>query len=579
MLVRYWVNVPIWDEWDTPGATLAAFANRSLTWCDLFAQHNESRKFVPRLIYLALFQFGRWDVRVSMVVTFLTLCIASAACLLLLRHARTLTGHALLAVWFVMNLLLFAPSQYENLLSGFMFEVFLTALCLFGMIAVNLARVPLRTKALLNAALAWVATYTFAHGMFLWAAGLPIPFAGEPKRPATRRSRAVAYAGYLLAGVLSVAAYFVGYHRPEIAPPMAGLSQFPQLLDFFAVWIGAVLQFDVPAARIAGAVVLLVALCALVTGIRLFLQKRIDWLALYPWLVLGSWALLSGFVTALGRVSLGTDLVFRTGFIGFSAVRYNGTAVFFYLALIGLLAELAAATARLHPRGRWRVPVTIAALLAGICLAAGWAWQFTAELPRLRAFHENRRRALAAVQWIDIIPNNPELFLAYPYASGFGERVDAMQRLRVTNFRMAGAPLARILAAPPPAGSAAGGFLDSAVAQGDGTLRVTGWARNPATGGRADFAVLGWQREGGAFHPWTAVRTGQARPDLARNWPSEKLGAAGFDAAVNAIALPSGRLTLTGWAVDLRRQQAFPLGQSVQLERSAPSTDGRDAVR
>src|SRR4051812_3450839 len=63
---KHWINIPIWDEWDTPGIALLHFMQRTLTWGDLLAQHNESRKVVPRLIHIAIASVAGWDVRQGM---------------------------------------------------------------------------------------------------------------------------------------------------------------------------------------------------------------------------------------------------------------------------------------------------------------------------------------------------------------------------------------------------------------------------------------------------------------------------------------------------------------------------------
>ena len=55
VMVTHWVAVPWWDEWLTPGETLASYSRGTLRFADLWSQHNESRKLFPRLLYLALY--------------------------------------------------------------------------------------------------------------------------------------------------------------------------------------------------------------------------------------------------------------------------------------------------------------------------------------------------------------------------------------------------------------------------------------------------------------------------------------------------------------------------------------------
>lgn len=564
LLVRYWVNVPIWDEWDTPGNALVAFAKGSLSWAELFAQHNESRKFFPRLIYLALSGFGPWDVRASMLVTFLSLCAASGFCFWILRRSGQVLARSLVAAWLLINLLLFGPSQYENLLSGFMFEVFLTALCLFGMVAVNLSRLPLPSKCVCNAALAFVATYTFAHGMFLWLFGLPIPAERDGGGARTRTSLALCYATYFAAGALSVAAYFIGYERPDIAPPVARFSQLPQLLDFFVVWLGEVLQPEIGRARIAGAITLAVFVFAVAFSLALLLKQRLGWRSVYPWVTIGAWAAFSGIVTAVGRVNLGLEAVFRIRFIGFSGVRYNGTAVFCYIAAVALLLHLYFAAVRAQPHLRWRL--LTAAAICCVVFAGIWLSEFAAEVARLKLFRQSRQLALTAVRWVDVMPNNPELFFAYPYRNLFRERVDEMERLHVTNFQLAGESLAQAVAATPPTESATGGYLESAAIEPGGVLRLVGQTQGKGDEHAIDFVVVGWEQEPGAFHPFTAVAI--RNPQRSNRWPrsdSPKARTSAFNHKIDAHTLPAGRLTLKAWAVDFRSQQAFPMAGSFTI--------------
>src|ERR1043165_2580894 len=215
--IKNWVNIPIWDEWDTPGIALLHRAQGTLTWGDLFAQHNESRKVVPRLIHLGMAALSGWDVRQGMVLTFLCACAVISWALVYLRRSRNSSVTQALAPWLLVNVLLFAPSQYENFLSGFVFEIYIPFVCLFGCCAVNLSRWPLPAKVACNSFLALIATYTFAHGILLWVFAIPIPIREGRLRSAL--FFLVWYAAYFAIGILSIAYYFVGYHRPEVAPP------------------------------------------------------------------------------------------------------------------------------------------------------------------------------------------------------------------------------------------------------------------------------------------------------------------------------------------------------------------------
>lgn len=38
-----WVPLPFWDEWHTPGSQFESWYRGTLTWKEMFSQHNESR--------------------------------------------------------------------------------------------------------------------------------------------------------------------------------------------------------------------------------------------------------------------------------------------------------------------------------------------------------------------------------------------------------------------------------------------------------------------------------------------------------------------------------------------------------
>lgn len=563
VMVARWTNIPIWDEWDTPGMALLRHAQHALTWADLFSQHNESRKVFPRLIHIAIASFAGWDVRQGMVLTFLCACAASVLALLLLRRqAGTLTGPVLLA-WFLMNALLFAPSQYENFLSGFVFEIFIPFLCLFGCIFVNSSEKTLPIKTTINASLAFFATYTFAHGMLLWP--LLLPLHGLPAQRTTKANQWLCYGGYVLAGIVSVGFYFIGYTRPEVAPPPASLRQLPQVLEFMAVWLGAVVRSPSVDARVAGVIVAVILSGVLVCTGLFLAQNRDRWKAYYPWLLLASFALGSGALTAIGRVNLGVDTAFNIRFEGFSSMRYNVTSIFAYVALIGLVLNLFSETGWRNPAAKNRLAhlTTLGTTLLGVA----WMHMAAEEETRVRGFQHNRARALAAVTWIDVLPENPEIFEAYPYPEGFWKRVAEMKRLELVKTPAVGEQIKAAIASTPSTDGNPGGYLDGAEQRARQWVRFSGWARNADSNTASDFAVLGWEGTDGVFHPFTALITGRSRPDLMERFDARGLKRAGFNEEVDISKLPAGPLTIKGWSVDLIRNAAFPLGGEVRVLR------------
>ena len=561
--LKYWVNIPIWDEWDTPGIAILRAVQHKLSWADLLAQHNESRKVVPRLLAIVLAGPAGWDVKQGMVLTLMNACLVSAFVLCYLRKniGRILLGTVV--AWAVVNLLLFAPSQYENFLSGFMWEVSFPILCLFACIMVNLTDRPLWMKVLCNSLLALLSTYTFAHGMLLWLFAFPLRSSVDHLRPRNRAAELSWYAIYLMIGVASIAYYFVGYYRPPVAPPSATFRQMPEVADFLIVWLGANFRSGAVNARVAGVLLWIVVLVAIPSALLRIYRNPTVWKKYYPWLLLAGFSLGGGLITAIGRARIGVDLAFNTGFDGFSGMRYNGSSVFACVALVGLLHSLYADVIRLNgpQRGRFVLGAAFACALLGV----SWILMLAYEVRRLPSFKENRERAKLAATWASVLPDNPEIFSAYPQIEGFAQRVEEMKQFGVIKLRPIKETLKEAISFPPPPASYDAGFLDLGRLN-DGKVRIAGWARNPQTNAPADYVVLGWQESSDRFHPFTVVPTGGNRPDLIDPFKTRAMSKAGFDREINASKLPRTPFEIKGWAIDQKRAIAFPLGGVLRLE-------------
>src|SRR5450432_3047355 len=96
-VVSNWIPIPFMDEWHTPASQFESWCRGTLTLGELFSQHNESRKFFPRLLYFALAMIpGGWDVRKEMTVFFLQVCLFSVLLWRLLRRTPGSTSVAAL---------------------------------------------------------------------------------------------------------------------------------------------------------------------------------------------------------------------------------------------------------------------------------------------------------------------------------------------------------------------------------------------------------------------------------------------------------------------------------------------------
>ena len=331
-----WVPLPFWDEWHTPGSQFESWYRGTLTLEGRCSPSiTRAGIFFPRLLYFTLEHFGGWDVRKEIRVVFFGVCALCLLLLHLLRRTPGATPVSTLVGWTLMTFLCFAPVQVENFLYGIEIETFFPGFALLAVAAVNLSALSFRWKALANLALAFVATYTFANGMLLWALAWPLP---APNEPAPRRRRLVWISIYALAGAISVGAYFVGYHRPSYHPEFASISaRCLDLAHYVVLWSGNYFSTGFASPFLLG----IIALTLFFSGAGFVLWtiwQRGDWRTFYPWLLLGAFACATVTITALGRLGFGVEQALDNRYLAFSR--------FFYIALFGLYFAIYCARVR-----------------------------------------------------------------------------------------------------------------------------------------------------------------------------------------------------------------------------------------
>jgi hypothetical protein len=547
----HWVPLPFWDEWFTPASQFESWYRGTLTWREMFAQHNESRNFFPRLLYFSLQHFGGWDVRKEMRVVFFGVC---ALCLLLLHLLWRTPGTTPLSTligWTMMTLVCFAPAQAQNFLYGIEIETFLPGFALLGAAAVNLSRLSFPAKALINLTLAFVSTYTFANGMLVWALAWPLPSPNE-----SRSGRQVVWTiVYALAGAISVGCYFIGYHRPSYHPPFVSIGAHSlDLFHYIILWSGKYFATDFASPFFLGVVALLLLGGAVGSALKIIWRDR-NWRTFYPWLLLAAFAGMTVTITALGRLGFGVDQALDGRYLAFSR--------FFYIALFGLLFAL------YHSEMRSARPTMRATCLTSAGWVAAflvWSWILAAQknASLLEQYRKSRTSLLRSLTWAEAIPDNPDLALIFPYPEALRKRALFLASQGVLRLPMVREPLISSVQRQPPPADGAYGAIDSASWTSDGRLKVKGWAWLPASHRPADCVVLGWAKDE-AFKPIFVAGISGSRADVSVASKKSNSQHPGFAHTIDGGNLPPDAVSIAGWAIDLRTQQAWPLASSVQI--------------
>ena len=341
VISNYGVDVPFVDEWDVGPPLFDKLSKGTLHLSDLFAQHNEHRIAVTRLIVLASGPLTHYNVKTLMYLTFALAC--ATAVIIYWLGQKTLrdrdqvgTGTTFL-LSLLANLLLFSAVQYENWLWSMQLQFFVPSLCLVAGLLVAHSNLSHAVRFLTAIVLSVLGTYSSANGMLLW--GLLLPSLLISGRPAAKNIMLRWTVLWIGAAALTILPYFYGYQTPIGHPSLLEAFRRPlDALEFFLIYLGTPLTpvgsptnsrelftSRIMAIAIGAVLTLLFVIACVLTWQRRerLLIRRI------PWLSLGAYAICTDALTDLGRVGFGTDQAFWS--------RYTTIAICLIVSLIYLI--------------------------------------------------------------------------------------------------------------------------------------------------------------------------------------------------------------------------------------------------
>ena len=406
IVLRTYSPVLFWDQWQVLGVLMESGGHPSLR--QLWAQHNEHRLFVGRLLGFAdlLFFRGR-NVSLFAEILGLQLCHLLLFALVFRRWGR-LPWPVYASLVGFLAYCLFSPLQMENFDWAFQVVFVLTSFaatacfasalwCYQQTAAGSRWRLLALTLCLLTA---FIAEGSVAHGLLTWPVLILLAFALR-FRPRDR---------WIIAAVASaaIAAYLIGYQSP--APPHAladALSRPLDLLKFILTYLGNSWDAHLPNESrwpvVSESVCLIAIIATLVYAVRCW-RRRSSCSPLQIFL-LGNllFGLGTAGMTALGRLRFGIPLAL--------ASRYQTPALVFW----GSLAALLAVTMD------WSTPRRLLAgqtILLVLMLAAAGRWNQMAQIAAARQYQlEESWNAVVHDRFSD--PAAARLFYSLDMLKGF----------------------------------------------------------------------------------------------------------------------------------------------------------------
>lgn len=309
-------QIPMADQWET----VSLFKNISFN--SLWAQHNEHRIIIPKLIYLCLAKISAWDLRYETV--FSLLLFTSLIYLIYLTFYR-LVKDKIANLLFVFALLVqFSPIHYENLLWGWQLQIMLSVLFVF-IAFFNIAFVKD------NKIMYFVILFSLVIASFSFISGLLGCIACFFMALRSKSFSNIKIIGYIFFVLLLSLIYFS--HFSLIKGSTHIINQLPQIIEYFFIYMGA--NF-IPTHKLGAflpQILTITGLFGIIITVIGILFVKITWnygnrdtIIPYSMMLYG---ILSALATSVGRINYGMSLALLS--------RYHIFQMFYFLGLMWLL--------------------------------------------------------------------------------------------------------------------------------------------------------------------------------------------------------------------------------------------------
>ncbi len=288
------VNVVIGDEWDMVPIVEKSISG-TLSFSDLFSQHNEHRIFFPRLVILALGILTRYNTVAQMYFSWVLLCLTGL--ILFLVYRRKFSGGLNGYLRFLpISLLLFGFRQYESLLDNVVdiYLLILGAVVSFSLLEAS-EKIDVRfVSSILGAILS---SFSIMVGLAVWPVGL-LQILTSGRRKDLRK------AGLWCAAALGiVTSYLHGYVKPLHHPSLTFFLRNPlEAGRYLLTLIGAPLSYEVVTASVFGLALVMITAIIIAQGYEGMLIGRNR-----VWFSFILFAALSSLATMVARGGFGVE--------------------------------------------------------------------------------------------------------------------------------------------------------------------------------------------------------------------------------------------------------------------------------
>ncbi|MEL6440977.1 MAG: hypothetical protein AAFQ80_17185 [Cyanobacteria bacterium J06621_8] len=547
---RYGVNLPVWDEWDTPGTTLVHNATQQMTWSDWIRQHNESRKLFPRLLLVPLAGLTSWNIRSEMLISVFLACLISFNVYCLSKTTLNCSPRRRLAYLFLANLLIFSPMQWDNWLRGIQAIAFVPIACITGSLAVIVAANPLVLKFLVSGILATIATFSLANGMLSWIIILPSLIL------VTSKTKSRMKIGFMVLGWLALLGFNLGvylhnYIQPALITTLRGslfnpLQTIANLLSFMGSPLGF---YSRSANQLIGLITigLFSAACFYV-----FKEQRHLLARALPWISIGVYGFINCILIIAGGVSLGMGESLESRYI--TLASYSILALLYLLIIIS--ENLNQGNLKPSPLGGLFSRITSLLLIACLLVyPANLVWGAN----RMIAVSQERLFAKACLIFINHI-DSPECLQSqiFPQTDFLKQRATELNSLGYLQPALATSDRLNEIDGQNLLSIGYGSF-DGFSRDDSGNYLASGWSILPKYSQPAHAVILAYQTPDNIEHAFALAKPEVERPDLVDTLGKQQYLKSGWTKSFPPELIPGDAIAIGAWAFDSKIGRAYKL--------------------
>lgn len=544
-IVKYGVDVPYNDQWEYIGF----FDNLSqgkLTFEELFRQHNEYRQLFPNLIFVGLGWFTHWNVRYEMFVIFILACLVSFNVYRLASITAIGESWQKWVMFFLANLFIFSPMQWENWLFGVQIEYFIPIACISSGLVISFTRLDARLKLILCMLLAIISTYSSINGFLCWIVLYPVYYFSGANNNFFKKWPAIS--AWLFATIFALFFYFYGYQKPEAQPSLLAAFNHPlDALYYFFGTIGNTIRVihSIDIIIVVGGVLIIVFLSQIIyVGWNIKDQKLMRNSSV--WIMLGLYSLLTAAMLTIGRSGYGILQSCASRYTSFTL--YVGVAVIFLASII----------IHHHSRGTrisYIQKIGIAVLIAFLIFTK--TNTYPVALKELKAYHASILHAKAGLLFINFFPHDQCENKIYP--SNFAELQRKANILDSWGYLRPALIKTNVLQDIEGEGSGIVdyGSFDFLFPLGDNYYVASGYAVMPNTKRPADAILLTYENEKGQ-----SILFGLSNSDK-KVWYW----------FISVASIPCNPIEIKAWAFDANTAKAYRLRGSKIVNKLTASAE------